>query len=61
MGGSQNVIIPVSFFFFSNISSRQTKASKGKISPTFSETFCKEKILNIKQNTMVWQVTPSPG
>ena len=63
MGVSQNVIIsiPLSlFFFFHDISSRQTKASKVMIPTTFSETYCKEKNLNSKQYTMAWQVTQGP-
>ena len=47
--------------YFPDISSMQTKASKGTIPTTFSETYCKEKNLNSKQNTMVWQVTHGPG
>ena len=47
--------------YFPDISSRQTKASKGMIPTTFSETYCKEKNLNSKQNTMAWQVTHGPG
>ena len=63
MGVSQNVIISISlylFFFFPDISSRQTKASKGMIPTTFGETYYKEKNLNSKQYTMAWQVTLGP-
>lgn len=64
MGVSQNVIISISLslsLYFPDISSRQTKASKGMIPTTFSETYCKENNLNSKQNTMAWQVTHGPG
>ena len=64
MGVSQNVIISISLslslFFFPDISSRQTKASKGLIPTTFGETYYKEKNLNSKQYTMAWQVTHGP-
>ena len=52
--------LSLSFFFFPDISSRQTKASKVMSPTTFGETYCKEKNLNSKQYTMAWQVTQGP-
>lgn len=58
MGRRRCVIIPI--FLFSHLF-QANQSVKGMMPTTFSKTYHKEKILNSKQYTVVWQLAHDPG